>query len=446
MSLHRDEQVLYVKDLVFSIFRRWKMILVLVLVAALALGGVKALGSRKAGLTEDQLQAATVQYEAEKERLQASVDRLQNAVDSQREYLELSELMNLDPFGFYQGVIRIYVDTDYHIIYGNVEQEPDKTGRVLYAYQILLKNNDSCKAVAEAIGLDVRYVSELVGVSTGYSQDTQDTVLTIDVWMDDEVRLSRTLEVLSQQLQKNHAHVSNMIVEHTVDVISSDIKMISSSELRKSQDEQHEILEQLTAELDAAKQELDALKAPSAAAGMFDFSVVKYAVVGAVAGGALAVFAAMVLFFVQDKVGSVRAVEERLAVRVIARLPGTRKGIVRGWIDTMEGRVTRNSKAVLDFAAISVASYCGECRKLLVVCPAGVTVAEQVFEKLAANRTDVAVCGSLCHDPAAMEQLAGCDKILLVAQCDRTNFGEMSRQIAVARDLGKKIAGCLLVE
>jgi hypothetical protein len=112
----------------------------------------------------------------------------------------------------------------------------------------------------------------------------------------------------------------------------------------------------------------------------------------------------------------------------------------------MEGRVTQNSKDVLDFAAISVANYCGACDKILVACPSGVTVAEQVFEKLVAQKTAVAVCGSLCDDPAAMEQLTQCDKILLVAQCDRTGFGEMNRQIAIARDLGKTIAGCLLVE
>lgn len=443
MNIHRDEQALYVKDLIFYIFRRWKMILVLALIAAMALGGASALRSRRAVMSEAQLRAAAEQYEAEKQRLQASVDRLQNAVDSKQAYLEQSELMNMDPYGFYQGNVKIYVDTDYHFVYGNAEQEPDMTGRILHAYQILLKNNDSCKAVAQAIDLDVQYVAELVGVSAGDSLDVQDGILTIDVWMRDEARLSSALEALNDQLRKNHAYVSGLIADHTVEVISTDMKLISSTELQKSQAEQMRILEQVTAERDAAKQAMYALKRPSAAA---DHSVVKYAVVGAAAGVVLAAFVAVVLFFLRDKVRSVRAVEDRLPIRVIARLAGARKGAVGGWISAMEGRVTQNSKDVLDFAAISVANYCGACDKILVACPSGVTVAEQVFEKLVAQKTAVAVCGSLCDDPAAMEQLTQCDKILLVAQCDRTGFGEMNRQIAIARDLGKTIAGCLLVE
>ena len=119
MNIHRDEQALYVKDLIFYIFRRWKMILVLALIAAMALGGASALRSRRAVMSEAQLRAAVEQYEAEKQRLQASVDRLQNAVDSKQAYLEQSELMNMDPYGFYQGLVKIYVDTDYHFVYGN---------------------------------------------------------------------------------------------------------------------------------------------------------------------------------------------------------------------------------------------------------------------------------------------------------------------------------------
>ena len=141
MDMDRDEQVIFLKDLLFAVLYQWKKILLAALAFAVLLGGyaaAKNVGNVPSEQAEQQYQKDLEQYQIEKAALEQNIERTEQKIRAQQEYMENSLLMQLDPYAFFEGTMQLCIATDYQIQPGMAYQNPDYTKSVLSAYQAML--------------------------------------------------------------------------------------------------------------------------------------------------------------------------------------------------------------------------------------------------------------------------------------------------------------------
>ena len=110
------EQEIDLKDLIFAVLHRWRMIFGAAVVLALLLGGYKALRTYTGGNDESAVLEAKAQYEKELEAYNQRVSacereiaNLEEDISRQEEYLENSILMNMSPYDVWEGKTELFV-------------------------------------------------------------------------------------------------------------------------------------------------------------------------------------------------------------------------------------------------------------------------------------------------------------------------------------------------
>ena len=95
------EQEIDLKDLLFVLLYRWRILLLAAVIGAALLGGYKAVkGNAK---QTDQPQTESYQeeldnYEGEKLVIETSIENLENSMDEQNHYLAEAPLMQINPY------------------------------------------------------------------------------------------------------------------------------------------------------------------------------------------------------------------------------------------------------------------------------------------------------------------------------------------------------------
>lgn len=450
MDKKRDEQVIYLKDLLFSALYKWKGILALALALALLLGGVKAAGEwadYKSSSTNAAQQITLERYEAKKSALEKRLEDLRVSVRNQQDYMNESVLMKLDPYGFYEAVLSLYVDTGYQIQPGMEYQDTDKTAAVINSYRMILTGDTAVKAMAEAMGTEPRYLLELIAIET--PEDTNTMVIRASFV--DEAGAQKLLDLLQEQIAQAQTQIAQAVTEHTVNTVEQFVQQKLDAELDERQKSEAERLSTLIADQEGVQNEKQALQPPELSAqGLKD--VVKAAVIFAVVGGVLGVFLGVCVAWAAHifggKVYSARTLHNRTGVKVIGCVAdGESKDPVVRMLRRMEGRSVRDSSQQSSLVAANVKGVCRGAKKLLVTGSLE-AAGDALVQALTQAMPDVQIvsCGSLLRDVAAVEALGSCDQVLLVEKCRVSGYLDVEQQCCIIADNGVKLAGCVLLD
>ena len=169
MNAEKKVHEVNLKNMLFFALYQWKKMLVGAVIFAIALGCFKGYTAWKtatdpelAAQYEQEYNAALSEYESKKSSLEKSVAEAQENVDKQSEYLENSVLMQMDYRNFYEAKLTLYISTDYQILPEMTYQNPDSSNLILASYAAALDNDQILMEVAEAMGLELKYMKELV--------------------------------------------------------------------------------------------------------------------------------------------------------------------------------------------------------------------------------------------------------------------------------------------
>ena len=120
MQHERDEQVIFIKDLIFTALYQWRKILIAAVAFALLLGGYKA----ASGLP---LATATTPEDS------TEVAALKEKVQWQQTYMEASVVMNLNPYEIYKATLTVSVMAENITVDGST-QPVSHIGALLKSY------------------------------------------------------------------------------------------------------------------------------------------------------------------------------------------------------------------------------------------------------------------------------------------------------------------------
>lgn len=446
--MRKDDQMIYLKDLLFAALYQWRRILAVSIVLAMLLGGLGAASAWKDysenNLVEP-LPEEIAAYEAEKLRLEELLADTQENIQNQEKYLKESELMALNPYQYYRASMNFIVDADYQIMPGMQYQNPDPTASVLWAYRTILDSGYAIDVVAESVGMEGKYLKELVH----YTEDADTGSLSLSVRYSTVKGAQKLLELLVAQLKAIKPQIDETIGKHEIRLVTSYVTECADLDLLDTQEAAENYLEELQVTLEDTQTALDELVAPTTQTVMTKADVVKKAVIYAVVGAVLGIFVVSAVAWVSHvgsgKIYSARTLQNWTGIKVLGCVPASEsKNAIDRRLKMLEGRSIGEEQIAV--TAANVRNYCAGATSLLVAGDCDVRNRDLVSEVLKKAGVEAAACGDLLHSAEALQALPGCDGVLLVEKCGCSRYADVLQTMELVADQGKPIVGCVLLD
>lgn len=444
MEQERDEQVIYLKDLLFAAAYQWRRILLVALAFAFVLGGFQV--ARHLSGSKQQDQTLLAQYERELADITAEIARLQEQVQNQSDYLDSSILMALDPYGFYSASTDIYVQSNYQIMPGMSYQNPDITIPILQAYCRSLTGAEVVNTVADALNMNGVYLSEVINAS---AKDEAVGLLNVTVLFPTEEGAMAILEQVCNCIPGIQAQINDAIGMHSIHTISKEVGSTIDPELVNRKATATKQLQEFKDSLKKSQAALEALTPPT------DLSVtttlksgILSAILGGILGGGLVAFCAWVVHISGGKVYSTRTLKCYTGIKILGCIPapGVHRNAIDRWLRKLEDRATDADNVWTALAAANVRNYCAGIHKLLVIGDSDNECRELVCEALKKAGVQAITCGSLLRDPQVLEALPDCDGVLLAEKCGCSRYTGVLQEMEAVQDQDKKLLGCILLD
>lgn len=480
----QNEEEIDLVALMMTLLHQLKPILLTAVICAVIAGGLAGIKGMKGGnVTEEEKQTynealaeydqkkkdyefAEQQYElAVKSNEDAQAD-VQESLEQAQDYAEKSLLKNLDAYNVWTAQADLYINSGYRIQPGSSYQDVNPMDALLAAYQNQLVNGASMDAVAEAVGLDARYLSGVVSVELSQNNNGEyNGVLTLRAYAAGQETAEKILNTLLGRLDTIHENVANAVASHSVRVIDQSTTQGVSTSLRSLQqtsDEDVQNLQSQLIDLQKARQSLD----DNLASAKSDWesaeeptlggssSMAKYVLLGFLLGGVLACGVIVLKFLMQGKVYSGKELNQTTGLPLLGTLASERTkkaGKLDAALNKMEGRPDGSGdEEMIRLMAVTVRSRAPEADSILVT---GDLPAEQLNALAAAlQNTDalraqtVKAAESILQNAATVPQVTNADAIVLAADCTCSRYADVKDQTERIRRLGKNILGCIVFE
>lgn len=492
-TTYNHEEEIDLIQLAFSILHKYRQILMTVVICAVLAAGFglakTAYSSYAAGKAADSEDVAVAKsaaqqkydeemlaYREEKTKHDTNVQEYQEellenqqAIESTKikiqntqEYLDNSVLNTIDPYNVPVAQADLYVSTDYKIMPGMDYQNVDYTDAVLKAYSSLITNSETMDKIAKTVGMEERYLRELVSVSG----DSSTRLLTIRAYGADEATANKILDAFLVRMEDVRPTIQGTVGSHSIAQLTRTSTVSVMTWLRDSQQQNRDDLTNLQNQvttLEAAdrvleqsiedeQQALEAMELPEKPKE--ESSMAKMVILGALLGGVLACGVVVVKFLLDGMVYSASELNRSTGLPVLGALASDRTkkaGKLDAKLYQMEGRPDGSADAeMLCLMAQTIRSRAPEAKNILVTgdLPAdqleALAAALQATEPLRGQ--SVTAAESILKAAATVPHVVAADAIVLAADCTVTRTDAVREQNEKIVRLGKQILGCIVYE
>lgn len=216
------EQEIDLKDLMFVVLRKWRPILLIAVLLAVAAGGYKGGQVLLKQSSPEYVQDAQKKYEEElslyertKASIQREIDNLTVNIEKQEEYVSQSILMEISPYDVTISSADFLVKTDYEIMPNMVYQNINYADSLLKSYLVSVKK-ECLKDYADKKKLELKYLEELVLVEADYNND----MLHIEVRHWDGKEAETIMDTIIDNLNSMTRGLSTSITTHTLTIMN----------------------------------------------------------------------------------------------------------------------------------------------------------------------------------------------------------------------------------
>lgn len=442
--------------------RKWKWMLIVGLFIAVLVGGYEfILGI---SLSKDdyanwdsvmKIRDKKIEYSSSIEKAELDNTTVEKKIDDQQEYLKKSIYINLNPYDIQCAEAEYYVSTDYKIMPGMNYQNTDYTDTVANSYVSILTNADILNSISLKYGMESRYLKELLQISVS------NRILSISVIHDDVDKAQQILDDVISYLPSIGEEITDGITEHTLSLINKtsysyiDLNLIDKQKeqtallqsLNQTKTENNNVIDDATYNL--RKLENDEEKINNSTANIFK-KMVKYAVVGFLAGLFLVYCYGCFLYFISDKVYIGTEIANRFGLKIIEKITsGKNKTIIDKIICKAEDRIYK--EPIQDNYRVIAENIMGMKEKPSKILLTGCIEAEKLDEickNILPLLVDITVKANrdILNNPDAINDLADCNAIVLVEQCGKSRYSVIANEIRKAEWFDKKIMGCVVIE
>lgn len=443
MAHERDEQVIFVKDLLFAALYQWRKILIAGIAVAVLVGGIMGIAQWRAASStpsEEVVQEEVEKYETQRELLKKAVEDAEKLIESQELYHANSSLMALDPYNVYKATVELTIPTGDRAV--STDPSADYTGAFLRAYAVYLSSDEIINEAAQATQTEAKYLREMV-IFTDGKEATRS--LNITVLYPNAEGAQKILDAILGHMDQAKEQVRQNVGDHRVSVVASSVNACIDLTVIEKQTDAMEHMEDLEENLENAQAQLAALQTPFFGSGTSTKKIVILAILGGILGAGLVACVVWFDHIAGGKVYSARTLKNKTGLRILGCAPARKvKNPIDLWLKKLERRCVQDDQLAIITA--NAVNYCADNAPLLITGDCDAADMEKMAETLKASGIQVIACGSLLRSPEALAALPQCGSVLLVEKCGRSRYSHVLQIMERVEDQQKNLIGCVILD
>lgn len=455
------------KNLFWTVIRRYRSIIVVMLIVGVLLGGLFGLKQYKKSTSPETVAASNQKYESEmetytakKDLLETKIDNLTREIEIQSKYQDNAVLLFIDPYNVYTESVTYYVDAGYQIAPELYFQNPNYTTAILNAYKTILGRVDVNEIIRDRSNPNLTCenpVSDDEKRVVTIRVDEDNATLIIQVIGDTKERAETILNTLKEVIDENKTTIDTVIGQHTITAFSTGSRTTVDLELAGMQSSFNEKLTTLTNDVETTAEELEGLTEPKLdvpSRGNIIKTTVKFFVVGLFVGLVCMVIVYVIRIVTGDTLVSAKDLVSRYHTNVLGccyPLADGRKE-KRNKLDRIINRKLGFAKTSDDgendrLIAANIRLYAKDDPKLVLLGTAPEADISAVEARLKTQLPDVSLemRGSILERADAVNALMEKKTVVLVEKAHISRHSDIAKEIAAVNAAGSKLAGVIIV-
>ena len=258
MNRRNEEREINLVDMFWAICLKWRGMLLWGVIFALVLGGIGYYNNTK----ETDIEALEAELEEEDEIYIDMYLTYSDLYDIQKEYNELSPLMQLNPNDFYVNVLTYYVDNHYVVEYP-VITERDNINALIQSYKTVFSTDVFADSIVETMGMsdeEKLYCTELVDLNNVYGDvavvSGGSNIIVITVYGDTKDACLKMSALVKDTVEISKKGMVEQFGSHDITLIDDITKNVSDIDLSNHQKRNIDNLSSYNASLEASASNL----------------------------------------------------------------------------------------------------------------------------------------------------------------------------------------------
>jgi capsular polysaccharide biosynthesis protein len=453
------EQEIDLKDLMFRVFRKWRLIILIAFLLAILLGGYKSVKelinqSDEEYIAElkEQYQADEAKYEQLKESYERDIENFTANIANQEKYKENSILLKVDPYNKGTASADIFVKmAEVPNVNGTTVTSIDPADSVVKAYASAVQQGGGVEEASSKMRIDLVYLKELINVTIDYDSN----MINVSISYTDKEGAGEILEVILDNLNTMYPVIQENLGQHSFAVMNQDIGVTTDQELANDQKQNIVDLEATNKNLEDTEKALNTLVEPVKPVALSRLSVlkmgVKYGILGGLVGAFLTAFGVCVVFIMNGRVNSNDDLKKSFGLKYLGGFSEAsntkRNSAVDMWLDKLEGREIVSDDSVYDIITASLLGMLdiGESVFLtgLLMENRLAELNEKISEK--SSELNVGFGTDLLHNAQTLQNLQHYDKVILVEVRGQSKIRDIVKEIETVHNMKKQVMGYIIL-
>lgn len=455
------------KDMFWSIIKRFRSILVVMLALGILLGGFQGGKLLLQRFDKAAMKKAQANYEKDKETYQIQkdqynlkIDNIKREITAQEGYLDTALLLKADPFNVYTEVLTFYISTGYQIMPEVSFQNPNYTGSMVTLYRSVIDRIDYDTLLTEANGSTLTVKNPVSGsskqvVTTNISTDNG--TLVVRVIADTKENADLIVNAIYTAVDNAKEAFTEKIGEHEISVMTTQSAFGIDLDLVELQKTYSTNMETLATNLKKANQNLKNLEAPvnnvPSKANIIK-TTIQWGLIGLVLGAFLMFVIYAIRFITSDQMVNPEEINRRYQTSVLGYLPPSAprkknlftaidKGVLKRL--NIKAQIERDEAEKIISANTSLYSHGAD--KILVLGTASKEKIEDVANVLKAQLENVEVTcgGNVLENAYAIQALSSKSPVVFVEATSKSRHTEIRKEITAVKASESEIAGVVIV-
>ncbi|WP_349666722.1 hypothetical protein [Lacrimispora sp.] len=453
------EQEIELKDLIFAVLRKWRLVVLSASIFAVLLGGYKCVkelmnqnDEEYVNELKEEYKADQKKYEQSKKAYERDIESFNASLTNQEEYKEKSILLKADPYNKGTASVDLFV---------KMSEVPDSTiiitpvdfaDSVVKAYASAVQQGGFLEDVSREMGVDLIYLRELVTVTTDYDSN----MLNVSVTYTDKDGAGKILDVILKNLESMYPDIQENLGQHKLSIMNKDIGVITDQTLADYQKQKVEDLEATNKNLEDTEKALKELKEPLKPVVLSRISIVKegvkYGILGGFVGAFLVAFCVCAVFIVDGKIKTDEDLKKWFGLNRLGSFVQTRANTVFAgvdlWLDRLEGRELVSDEIILDIISANILGMLNKGESVyltgMVEEPRLSDLAREIQERLSDLKLGFGT--DILHSVVALQNLQHYDTVILVELRRHANLREIEKEIEIVRNMKKDVLGYIVMD
>ena len=445
---------LNIKDLVWSVLCRWRILIAAFLLGGILLSAFTAFKDYRIMSNEKTVKDRKLTYETElasykeqKELLESDLKTFRSVQEWQQYYRKNALMLQLDPYNVSFITASFCVEADKAVL------DPAAAAAILRLYQAALDQLDLDPVIADEKDPELT-AENPAGTEKKLLEaeiDAANTVLSLKICADTAERAEKIYAAAKETLEAQQKLLEQSFGAHGLKAMTEQKWSGADAELVEVQTEFRSGMTTYNSYVTDTEKSLNALKAPTSTIPTLKTMVwkaVKYGVIGAAAGLFLAAAFLMIRLVLEDRLNSTDEIAQRYGLPVLGTQTGGRKlaKLDRAVAGKLGIDAKNSEQAAAEFTAANVKIHLKDGGKLLLVGTCGEEKLNAVKQALAPllEGVGITVVGNVNDSAEAVSALQENGAVICVEEWKKAAHKEIRRELQTVGDSASRNLGMIV--